>query len=256
MYDKWLGGGGGASDILPVTTPVTIAANATLDLSGDNQTVFSLAGGGSVINSDSGSATVLTVSPTAGSTIFSGVIEGGGTLGTISLVKAGAGGLILTGNNLYTGGTTVSGGTLALGNGGTSGEILGPVVLSNHSALVFDRANDVDFTASISGTGSLTKEGAGTLTLEGTNSYTDGTSVLGGTLLITSAIALPNGTSLTVGAGGTFIFDPSAAGSPVAGGSVAAVAPVPEPGTLALLAAALGSAVACRRFLRRRGKAI
>jgi autotransporter-associated beta strand protein len=80
-------------------------------------------------------------------------------------------------------------------------------------------------------------DGPGTLVLSGTNSYTGGTTVEAGTLIVTSNTALPDGSSLTVGAGGTFLFDPSAAGSPVANSS--ATVAVPEPGTLALLIAGL-----------------
>ena len=71
-----------------------------------------------------------------------------------------------------------------------------------------------------------------------------------------SAAAIPPGGSLTVGAGGTFIFDPTLAGSPLAGVVAASpaadgVAAVPEPGTIALLLAALGGAGIYYRFRRR-----
>ena len=59
-----------------------------------------------------------------------------------------------------------------------------------------------------------------------------------GTLLVNNSGALPAGSSLTVGAGGTLIFDPSATGVPLAGGT-RLVEPVPEPGTWALLLAGL-----------------
>ena len=58
-----------------------------------------------------GSPSVLTVSPT-GSSIFSGSIQGSGTLGTISLVMNGPGTQVLAGSNSYTGGTTINAGTL------------------------------------------------------------------------------------------------------------------------------------------------
>ena len=67
--------------------------------------------------------------------------------------------------------------------------------------------------------------------------------------------ALPPESNLTVGAGGTFIFDPNGPGGHVATSAAShatsAVEPVPEPGTLALLLAALWSAALCRRFRRR-----
>ncbi|MGA2253061.1 MAG: PEP-CTERM sorting domain-containing protein [Thermoguttaceae bacterium] len=67
---------------------------------------------------------------------------------------------------------------------------------------------------------------------------------------MTNPAALPEGMSLTVGAGGTFIFDPSVAGEPVAVSSGAAVAAVPEPGTLMLAAA--GALVAFAAWRRAR----
>ena len=94
----------------------------------------------------------------------------------------------------------------------------------------------------------------GELILCGNNSYSDGTVVSGGTLIAASASALPDGGRVTVGAGGTLIFDPSLAGGSIEGSSLAvspgtAPATVPEPGTLALLAAAatLAATAACWR---------
>jgi hypothetical protein len=63
--------------------------------------------------------------------------------------------------------------------------------------------------------------------------------------VVAAGSALPSGTSLTIGAGGTFVFDPSVAGAPVSGGQAVAASPagsvaaVPEPGTVALLIAGL-----------------
>ena len=92
--------------------------------------------------------------------------------------------------------------------------------------------------------GSLIQEGPTTLVLTGTNTYDGGTVVNGGTLVVTSAAALEGQGSLTIGAGGTFIFDPSSiSGSPVASGGAA----VPEPGTLALLAACALAPIAFRQ---------
>jgi autotransporter-associated beta strand protein len=90
--------------------------------------------------------------------------------------------------------------------------------------------------------GSLTLDGPGTLELSGTDTYTGGTIDQEGTLVLASPAALLGGSSLTVGnnvaALGGLISSPasSSAAAPVAGPAVAAV---PEPGTLALLAAGL-----------------
>ena len=108
---------------LPKTTQLSVAANATVDLGGNNQQVFSLSdvngAGGSIINSNSGFAASLTISPTDGSTTtFSGIISGGGTLGTLGLTVGGTGTQVLTGSNTFTGPTTITGGgTLQLGTG-------------------------------------------------------------------------------------------------------------------------------------------
>jgi len=95
--------------------------------------------------------------------------------------------------------------------------------------------------SSILGNGPLTMNGTGTLVLSGTGNYNGGTFVNAGILAATTSTALPDNQSLTVGAGGTLIFDPSYSASPVIASPVSslAVSPVPEPGTLALLLAGL-----------------
>ncbi|MBT2323621.1 autotransporter-associated beta strand repeat-containing protein, partial [Variovorax paradoxus] len=102
-------------------------------------------------------------------------LTGGGPL-----QKLGAGTLVFTGTNTYAGGTTISAGTLQLGNGGTTGSITGDVV--NNAALVFDRSDTTTFAGQISGTGALRQQGTGTTVLTGANSYTGGTTIAAGTL--------------------------------------------------------------------------
>ncbi len=93
----------------------------------------------------------------------------------------------------------------------------------------------------------IVKDGLGTLVLSGSDTYTGGTTVDAGTLILDSSEALPSGASLIVGAGGTVIFAPS-----VLAASQAEVAAVPEPGTLVLLAAG-ALIVGCWRGNRRVG---
>jgi len=109
--------------------------------------------------------------------IFDGVISGAG-----SVQQNGAGTTILAGTNTYTGGTTINAGTLQIGNGGTVGSIVGNV--TDNASLVFDRSDNLAFAGSISGPGSLTQIGTGTLTLSGQNSYTGGTNILNGVLSV------------------------------------------------------------------------
>ncbi|RUL70458.1 hypothetical protein EKH80_20570 [Dyella choica] len=105
--------------------------------------------------------------------------------GSGALTKSGLGSLILTGNNSYGGGTTISAGSLQIGNGGTTGAVTGDVV--DNGMLIFDRSDAVSFSGKISGGGSLTKQGSGTLTLTGTNSYAGATIISAGGLIVDSS---------------------------------------------------------------------
>ncbi|MBZ7926575.1 autotransporter-associated beta strand repeat-containing protein [Ensifer adhaerens] len=106
---------------------------------------------------------------------FSGAISGNGALRQI-----GTGTTVLTSNNAYTGGTTISGGTLQLGNGGATGSIAGDVV--NHGVLAFNRSDAVTFSGNISGSGAVRQIGSGTTVLTGSNAYMGNTTVSGGRL--------------------------------------------------------------------------
>ncbi|MGA2255491.1 MAG: Ig-like domain-containing protein, partial [Thermoguttaceae bacterium] len=117
-------------------------------------------------------------------------------------------GTSVTGNgtlNVDPNGAFSTGGTLTLNSGGSL--IGGPISAAAYQ-LDAGTAN-----AKLSGPGGLTKDTGGTVILSGSNSYTGGTVVKDGTLVADNANALPNGTSLTIGAGGTFVFDPSQSAS-------------------------------------------
>jgi len=123
---------------------------------------------------------------TSGSAIQSGVIsESGGSFG---LEKVGAGTLVLTANETYTGTTTISGGTLQVGNGGASGFIGGDII--NNGVLVHNTSSFTQL-GGISGTGSLIKNGTGTLVLYSGNSFTGGTVVNSGSIFANGLSALP-----------------------------------------------------------------
>ncbi|WP_235822392.1 autotransporter outer membrane beta-barrel domain-containing protein [Brucella pituitosa] len=111
------------------------------------------------------------------SLVFAGLISGTG-----SVEQKGAADSVvsLTADNTYTGGTTISSGTLHLGNAGTTGSIVGDVI--NNGALAFNRSS-FTFDGLISGTGSVSQIGVGaTITLTGDSTYTGGTTVSAGTL--------------------------------------------------------------------------
>ncbi|KRB01660.1 adhesin [Devosia sp. Root685] len=97
------------------------------------------------------------------------VIAGGG-----SLTKDGVGMLTLTGANIYGGGTTITAGTLQLGNGGTSGSIVGNV--ANSGVLAFNRSDTVTFGGTITGTGGVWQVGSGQTRLAANSSGLSGVS--------------------------------------------------------------------------------
>ncbi|MDG5815711.1 autotransporter-associated beta strand repeat-containing protein [Chitinispirillales bacterium ANBcel5] len=112
---------------------------------------------------------------------FDGVISGNG-----EVTKSGDGTLTFTANHDYTGLTTITDGTLRLGDGGTSGGIAGDIV--NDALLVFDRSSGLIYPGSISGTGDVTKQGNSVLVFTGENSYSGTTTVNEGTLEIGSGL--------------------------------------------------------------------
>ncbi len=128
---------------------------------------------------------------------MSGIFSGAG-----ALTKLGIGTLILSGANSYSGGTTVSAGTLQ----GTTTSLQGTI--NNNSSVIFDQATSGTYSGVMSGTGALTKSGTGTLTLGGANTYSGGTTVSAGTLQGTT-------TSLqgTINNNSSVIFDQATAGT-------------------------------------------
>ncbi|EBV3434214.1 AIDA autotransporter-like protein ShdA, partial [Salmonella enterica subsp. enterica serovar Ouagadougou] len=129
---------------------------------------------------------------------FDNAISGSG-----QVVKSGDKTLTLSGNNTYTGGTTISEGTLVASNV----EALGTGDVTDNATLEMNTGGDFD--NAISGSGQVVKSGDETLTLSGANSYTGGTIISGGTLVATNVDALGTGdvtdnATLELNTGGTF----------------------------------------------------
>ncbi|HAF1614022.1 TPA: fibronectin-binding autotransporter adhesin ShdA [Salmonella enterica] len=193
------------------TGDVTIAESATLALSqgtldnnvtGEGQIVKS--GSDELIvtgdNTYSGGTTISGGTLTAdhadslgtGAVANSGVLQvGEGELentlsGSGSLVKTGTGELTLSGDNTYSGGTTITGGTLTADHA----DSLGSGDIDNSGVL---KVGEGDLENTLSGSGSLVKTGTGELTLSGDNSYSGGTTIIGGTLTADHADSLGTG---------------------------------------------------------------
>jgi autotransporter-associated beta strand protein len=234
--------GSGSAEQIADTSTVTVNSSGNtasgihfdgMELRGANETIGALNGSGKV---GLGSGTL-----TVGAGTFTGIIEDGafavGTGG--SLIKNTAGTLILSGKNTYTGFTAVAAGTLQAGavNVIPSGSPLyvdaggtfklnnfaqsvaslngsGSISLGSGTLTVGSANTNTGFSGAISGTGGLTKIGAGMLALNGTNTYTGLTTLTHGMLLIAPTSTVPvlsSSSRLVVGGtttndGGTFVL--------------------------------------------------
>jgi len=123
----------------------------------------------------------------------------GAISGTGSVTKSNSNALTLTGANTFTGGTTISAGTLQIGSGSTSGSIVGNI--TDNAALVFNRSDASTYSGAISGTGTLSKFGTGTLTLSGASTYTGATALNAGLVEFSAANNFGTG-NITLNGGG------------------------------------------------------
>ncbi|XHR29473.1 MAG: autotransporter-associated beta strand repeat-containing protein [Chthoniobacteraceae bacterium] len=175
-------------------TDILIFGSNTSDSQVDYQNAIDL---GSVVSSYLYRTIYVKQGTGTDSAMLSGVISSTVTHG---LLKDGAGTLILSANNTYSGGTVISEGTLQVGNGGASGS-LSTGAVSNNGALVFKRSDAAPVVANvISGTGTLTQAGTGTTTLTGANTYTGNTVVNSGKLIVNGSIGY---SAVNVNVGGT-----------------------------------------------------
>ena len=117
---------------------------------------------------------------------FFDIISGGGG---VTVANSSTATVRLVSDNTYTGPTTISSGTLMIGQGnpGQPGSIVSSVV-NNSGIMIFNRVEDLTYAGAISGPGTFEKEGAGKLVLTGTHSYTGATTVRAGTLAVNGSV--------------------------------------------------------------------
>ncbi len=127
----------------------------------------------------------VTIAESATLALSQGTLDNNVT-GEGQIVKSGSDELIVTGDNNYSGGTTISGGTLTADHA----DSLGSGDIDNSGVL---KVGEGDLKNTLSGSGSLVKTGTGELTLSGDNDYSGGTTITGGTLIAASVNALGSG---------------------------------------------------------------
>ena len=172
----------------------TTIGNATTSLTGTTGLVLTqnaTATGNQTLTFGYGARTLTLTGNNTGNNTIAGILQDGATVGgvagTLSLTKSGIGTWVLSGNNTYTGNTTISAGTLQLGDGTTDGLIANTGSITNNGTLVFNLVGSQTLSKAIRGTGNLTKSGPGTLILSGANTYAGGTTIANGVLAISSA---------------------------------------------------------------------
>ncbi|EBV1478675.1 AIDA autotransporter-like protein ShdA [Salmonella enterica subsp. enterica serovar Cerro] len=196
--------GGDFDNAISGSGQVVKSGDETLTLSGSNTyTGGTIISGGTLVATNvealgTGDVTDNAVLELNTGGTFDNVISGSG-----QVVKSGDDALTLSGSNTYTGGTTISGGTLVA----TNVEALGSGDVTDDATLELNTGGD--FANNIGGTGSVVKSGDKTLTLSGTNSYTGGTTISGGTLVASNVEALgtgdvTNNATLELNTGGDF----------------------------------------------------
>ncbi|EHD5340920.1 fibronectin-binding autotransporter adhesin ShdA [Salmonella enterica subsp. enterica serovar Typhimurium] len=127
----------------------------------------------------------VTIAESATLALSQGTLDNNVT-GEGQIVKSGSDELIVTGDNNYSGGTTISGGTLTADHA----DSLGSGDIDNSGVL---KVGEGELENILSGSGSLVKTGTGELTLSGDNTYSGGTTITGGTLTADHADSLGSG---------------------------------------------------------------
>jgi len=227
------------------SNPVTASGNSAIDVTGMAAQLTALTLQPGVVLTKTG------MGLTATSFVFNGAgvytinssgsdfkIPGSGQV-AVSLVKTGSGVLEITGANTSAATTTVSAGTIRVGDGGS----LPSGAITDNAELEFNRSTPLTVANAINGSGAVTKRGAGTLNLNGAQGYATLNTIAGaGTTNVNGAFT---GGTATVNANATTNFTVSqtlaalnigtTAFAGESNGFQSAPMVVPEPGVLGLL---------------------
>ena len=207
----WTNGGGGwldnfantatnYSNARPVVAQFTNASAVTnVTVASDGVTVGAVEVSGANHTISGGTISMTNTTWTVASSRTA--IVGSTLAGTTGLAKSGSGQLVLSGSNSYSGTTTISNGTLRIGNSGTTGSYSGDTVVASGGILAFSRTDAYTHGGAISGAGAVTKVDAGAVTLTASNSYSGVTTLFAGTLVADNSNALGTG-NITFSSGG------------------------------------------------------
>ena len=155
------------------------AGTSTTFWNNSNDTVATVKAGGAIIDNNGFDITI--AQPLLHDSTLGTTSDGG-------LSKKSAGMLVLTGNNTYTGPTTIGAGTLQIGDGVATTGSIGSGNIVNNGTLVFNKPSGaITVAGAISGTGGVQNLGAATLTLAGSNTYAGATDINAGTVIVTGA---------------------------------------------------------------------
>ncbi len=193
----------GNADTLDILQIGSTATSATLRMTGTH--ILNTSNRAVQLGDAGGTIDVADIAQTL---TISGVVSDHNVSG--SLTKAGLGTLVLSGDNTYSGGTTIVSGTLQIGVGGTGGT-LGAGNVINNAALVFNTSDDNSYSGAFSGSGTLTHDGTGTTTLSGVSTYSGATAVNAGMLIVNGSL----GGDITIASGANIGGEASTTGNVV-----------------------------------------
>jgi outer membrane autotransporter protein len=241
----------GASSVLSANADV--ASGATLSFNQTGSTTYSnvISGAGNVEQENAAGTLIFSTNQTyTGTTTIAGTLQlgSGGTTGGISsssdiinngalivnrsnavtlgnvsgngtLTKQAAGTLTFIGDTTFSS-VSVTGGGLQVGNGGGTGTIAGDIALSSGTALTFNRTGTFSYADDVTGGGSFTKSGTGTVIATGSFGNTGGITISAGTMQFGNGGStgsfdgdVTNNATIDINRSGTFTYDDDMSGS-------------------------------------------
>ena len=185
------------------------AASETVSVNGATTSVMSITGAGNAYNGfNLATSNTFSVAGPGSLIVYMPLLDRDNNQGPASLTKTGTGLLVFAAANTYTGGTTISAGTLQLGDGGTTGNLTGAIGIG--STLVLDRSDNLSVNNALAGQGALVKTSNDTVTLTGNlTGFMGPITVAHGQLVLTAPATPATTAAYTADSGATLTFQSS-----------------------------------------------